>query len=46
MSKARIMIRRIPPSTQEMTTTASRDAVEKNMMSYLNVSRSVANAAV
>lgn len=45
MSKARIMIRRTPPRTQEMTTTASRDAVKTNMMTYLKVSRSIAIAA-
>lgn len=30
MSRARTMMSRIPPSTQEMTTTASRDAVNIN----------------
>lgn len=44
MSKARIIIRRTPPRTHEMTTTASRDAVKTNMMSYSNVSRSAAVA--
>lgn len=46
MSKARIMIRRTPPRTQEMTTTASRDAVKTNMMSFLKVYTFIAAASL
>lgn len=37
MNKARIRIRRTPPRTQEMTTTASREAADTNIISYLDV---------
>lgn len=43
MSKDRTRMRRIPPSTQEMTTTASRAAVNTHIETYLNLRKAAHN---